>query len=339
MNSGIVPAEHEFRITFAVPHPDSIRASTYALTDVTTGELFFDTGRDLIGQGIGPTGAGLLPIVATPQLPSVDVQRTGFRPGGATDAEPRSYFTGVAPNRRVTGYPDDITVEFSDTVLDTSVAYGARYPLALPAKFRVVAHGTAGDFRLDFRFRDPDLDGTLGVYGDEIDIVTYLPEAPTIPVSIWRIDFESAATAATVPPTAGDFFDLYLTRPFSDDDVFAFATHAEGIDATAAGAAFQPYVVPNPYVGSASFEPERYAVSGRGERRIEFRGLPAQCTIRIYTVRGELVQLLRHDGTYDGYEPWDLRTRDNLDVAPGLYIFHVDGGALGSRTGKFALIK
>jgi len=97
--------------------------------------------------------------------------------------------------------------------------------------------------------------------------------------------------------------------------------------------------VPNPYVGSASFEPERYAVSGRGERRIEFRALPQNCTIRIYTVRGELVQTLQHDGGAGGYVAWDLRTKDNLDVAPGLYLFHVDADKLGHKIGKFAIIK
>jgi hypothetical protein len=97
--------------------------------------------------------------------------------------------------------------------------------------------------------------------------------------------------------------------------------------------------VPNPYVGAASFEPQRYAINGRGERRIEFRGLPQSCTIRIYTVRGDLVQTLTHDGSTDGYVPWNLRTKDNLDVAPGLYIFHVDAGSAGSFIGKFAIIK
>lgn len=37
--------------------------------------------------------------------------------------------------------------------------------------------------------------------------------------------------------------------------------------------------------------------------------------------------------------PWNLRTKDNLDVAPGLYVFHVDAGGLGSSIGKFAIIK
>ena len=80
-------------------------------------------------------------------------------------------------------------------------------------------------------------------------------------------------------------------------------------------------------------------MSGRGERRIEFRGLPKSCTIRIYTVHGDLVETLHHDGSNDGYIPWNLRTKDNLDVAPGLYVFHVDGGTYGESIGKFAVIK
>ena len=72
---------------------------------------------------------------------------------------------------------------------------------------------------------------------------------------------------------------------------------------------------------------------------MEFRGLPQHCTIRIFTVGGDLVQTLTHDGSTDGMVPWDLRTKDNLDVTPGLYIFNVDGGPLGESTGKFAIIK
>jgi hypothetical protein len=98
--------------------------------------------------------------------------------------------------------------------------------------------------------------------------------------------------------------------------------------------------VPNPYVGAASFEPQRFGVQGRGERRLEFRNLPPNCSIRIYTITGELVQTLQHDGNIlEGYVPWDLRTKDNLEAAPGLYIFHVDAGAAGVHIGKFAIVK
>ena len=73
-------------------------------------------------------------------------------------------------------------------------------------------------------------------------------------------------------------------------------------------------------------------------RRLEFRGIPAGGTVTIYTVRGELVQTLHHDGSITGMVPWDLRTKDNLDIAPGLYVFHVDS-SVGEYIGKFAIIK
>jgi hypothetical protein len=248
-------------------------------------------------------------------------------------------FTVLPPNRLRADYPDDITVEFFDTVVDTSVASFPNSPL--PAKFRVVARGVEGDQRMDFLFRDSDLDGTLSTSADLIDVVTYVDEQPGVPRATWRVRLDPSADLPANPPGAGDVFDLGLTRPFGPGDEFTFRTRAQRTgqvtDSTLEG--FSPYVVPNPYVGSASFEPERFNITGRGERRIEFRGLPSRCEIRIYTVRGALVKSLRHESSTEGYAAWDLRTKDNLELAPGLYIYHVDAGAFGTHVGKFGVVK
>ena len=125
-------------------------------------------------------------------------------------------------------------------------------------------------------------------------------------------------------------------------DQFLFTTKGARVGRGAAaggGFAEQPYVVPNPYIGAASFEPARFAVSGRGERRMEFRAIPLNATIRIYTVRGDLVQTLKQDGSTTGVVAWNLRTKDNLDDAPGLYLFHVDAPGVGTAKGKFAILK
>jgi hypothetical protein len=123
--------------------------------------------------------------------------------------------------------------------------------------------------------------------------------------------------------------------------VFAFTATGSSVDPALAQAQFaqKPYVVPNPYVGSASFEPALYAQTGRGERRIEFRAIPQGAVIHIYTVRGDLVQSLRQDGSDNGVVAWNLRTKDNLDLAPGLYVFHVSGRGIGEHVGKFAVVK
>jgi hypothetical protein len=257
-------------------------------------------------------------------------------------------------NTRRPGYPDSVTVEFSDVVLDTGLAVGAGFT-AKPAKFRVIAHTDSGDVQLDFRFRDFDNDGTLSRIDfdsrsspdstDLFDVLTYQRSAPTVAVPTYRMQLDTTGVRVGIPlspPQPGDRWDVFWRVPLHEGDVFTFQGRAEYVDAAVAQAGFgqDPYVVPNPYIESASFEPSRFAVSGRGVRRIEFRGLPQSCTVRIYTVRGDLVQTLRKDSADDaGMVAWDLRTKDNLDVAPGLYIFHVEAPGLGTKTGKFAVIK
>ncbi|MFN8177860.1 MAG: hypothetical protein U0167_08030 [bacterium] len=342
VNSGIVPNRHRFGVAFSAPSPDSIRATAYALIDSTSGDVFFETGHDLDGKGIGPVGAGLLPVVYTQSAVQVDTARTGLAPGSPTDARLRaSYLDVYSVNRRRPGFPDDITIRFYDTVVDTSLDMFPFTPT--PIKFRAIAHTASGDLPLKCRFRDRGtLSGTLADSLDVLDVVTYA--AVTDSAATWRVQLDPATAHPTRPPAGGDVFELHLTRPLGAADRFVFDSHGDTIDPNKAKNDFSPYVVPNPYVGSASFEPERFAVSGRGERRIEFRGLPAQCTIRIYTVRGDLVQTLHQNGTREGFVAWNLRTKDNLDVAPGLYIFHVQvegagSAGLGEKIGKFAVIK
>src|ERR1039458_5810491 len=70
-------------------------------------------------------------------------------------------------------------------------------------------------------------------------------------------------------------------------------------------------VVPNPYVGAASWEPAT-AITGRGERLVYFIHLPNKCTIRIYTISGNLVKTLYRDAPVtDGQEPDRKSTRLN----------------------------
>jgi hypothetical protein len=343
VNSGLIPDGHLMRLDFHTPSPDSIQARWYTLRDSTAHVTLIANGRDFSGTGIGTVGGGMLPIVWTPRGVSIDTENTGFTEESSTNVRLTvDAGTSLPANLLRPGYPDDISIFFSDDFVDTSTV-GFNLP-AVPVKFRVVAHTQTGDLPLDFRFKDLDGDGQLSVAGktnEYIYIVTYRDEAPTSPQNTWQVYIDPATPTPIDPPGAGDVFELKLIRPFTANDSFVFTTQGEKIDPALAAEDFKtkPYVVPNPYVGAASFEPERFAVSGRGERRMEFRGLPSGATIRIYTVRGELVQTLAHDGSDEGMVPWNLRTKDNLDVAPGLYIYHVDGGSLGTHVDKFAIIK
>jgi hypothetical protein len=99
--------------------------------------------------------------------------------------------------------------------------------------------------------------------------------------------------------------------------------------------------VPNPYIVANSFEALNPYADGRGPREIHFTHLPAVCTIKIFNMRGQLVRTLEHNtpSASNGTEIWDVRSKDNLDVAYGVYIFHVDAGKVGQKIGKFAIVK
>lgn len=104
------------------------------------------------------------------------------------------------------------------------------------------------------------------------------------------------------------------------------------------------YVVPNPVTreGMApwAFEPNNADPSGE---KAEFRNLP-KCwsTVRIFTVAGDLVQNLRHDGSAgSGTLAWNLVSRNGQTVTSGVYLFSVepDDKRFPKFVGKFVVIR
>ena len=343
VNSNLVREGHLYTVAFTAPSRDSIHATSYSLADSTARTVCFANGANFNGDSTSAVGCGLLPIVSSIPEVRINAALSGFVPGGPTNTKLKAAYQPVQPiNLRRTGFPDDISIVFDNVVRDTSIATFL-FP-ARPAKFRVIAHTDTGDIQLDFRFRDNDADGTLSTAAELIDILCPIPNVRVDSLITWRVQLDTLGQGARgpiLPPALGDVYNLRLDKPLGDGDLFTFAGHGERIEGSAARAQFKtpPYVVPNPYVEAASFEAAPFNQSGRGERRMEFRGLPSSCTIRIYTVRGDLVQTLRQEGSIEGFVAWNLRTKDNLEVAPGLYVYHVEAPGIGTYVGKLAIIK
>ena len=99
------------------------------------------------------------------------------------------------------------------------------------------------------------------------------------------------------------------------------------------------WVVPNPFRASAPWDRQPVPGDPFG-RHLDFFGLPrARSTIRIYTVAGDLVAELPHDGTRgDGEHPWNLISRNGQEVESGVYLFTVDS-PLGHQIGRFVVIR
>ena len=102
-------------------------------------------------------------------------------------------------------------------------------------------------------------------------------------------------------------------------------------------------VVPNPYIVRSDFTETEY------KKRLRFTNLPEGFKISIFTITGELVNSYKHESDlkYDannvpvlgGNAVWDLRTVNNQEIAPGLYIYTVESGDLTPHIGKFAVIR
>ncbi|MHB8579243.1 MAG: hypothetical protein ACYDA4_05205 [Ignavibacteriaceae bacterium] len=95
------------------------------------------------------------------------------------------------------------------------------------------------------------------------------------------------------------------------------------------------FVAPNPYVEG---DPNR-SFGGATPQKIEFRNLPQNCIIKIFTLSGDLIKTLIHQpdqlGNLSGSEAWDQRSDSGLLVAPGLYIYVVQSQTVGSEGSKF----
>ncbi len=158
--------------------------------------------------------------------------------------------------------------------------------------------------------------------------------------SISLIQDTSISVANQIAPQPGDVFKIATTKPFRTGEYYQFSTKAPSFDKNKLVSDMNNIsVVPNPYVGAASWEPTNINV-GRGSRLIYFIHLPAKCSIRIYTISGNLVQTLQHDsGLTDGQEPWNLVSKDGMNISYGIYVFHVETPDGKTMIGRFAVIK
>ena len=105
-------------------------------------------------------------------------------------------------------------------------------------------------------------------------------------------------------------------------------------------------VVPNPYVGTNAMEEAVINSFLNQPRKIMFTNLPSNCVVTIFTPSGVKVKTIyKNDGIDNGIVYWDLLNQEGLEIAAGMYLYHVtpnftDKSLNGlEQTGKFAIIK
>lgn len=144
----------------------------------------------------------------------------------------------------------------------------------------------------------------------------------------WRFTLDSNSLNAS----SGDVLTIEGTGQHGPDDVFSFTL--SGVDANLASNSLKNIkVVPNPYLARYSSMVE----TNGSESVIEFQHIPDECTIRIYTLSGELVETITHNDI-DGVARWNLLSDNSQQVASGIYLYHVES-PYGDHLGRFAIIK
>ncbi len=108
------------------------------------------------------------------------------------------------------------------------------------------------------------------------------------------------------------------------------------------------YVYPNPYRKDGDYRSNSY--EGRLKdflpndkvRSIQFANLPAKCTIRIFSLDGDLVREIHHD--FDETDPnrfhdeWNLINRNRQIIVSGLYYWTVEDSSGKVQMGKLVVI-
>ncbi len=194
---------------------------------------------------------------------------------------------------------------------------------------------------LDLVGWDFDEDGEFNILKDRI-LAGSVSSTGRWAGTVFVLDFLNAASENALPQP-DDVYHVRFTRPFTQQDEFRFTVRkTDEIDNAAITQNLSKIkVVPNPYVATNAMEPAVQNPFLNQRRRIMFTNIPAQCTIKIFTSSGVLVDVVEVNNTFgEGIVQWDLLTQEGLEIAAGVYVYHIEVPATGDQhIGKFAVIK
>jgi hypothetical protein len=176
-------------------------------------------------------------------------------------------------------------------------------------------------------------EGFIKYYEYEYTFENLLPTVPYY-LNVTAFDFGSPKTGLAPLETSPTLRPM-VTYPQPSIDEIA-TTNAE------------VYVYPNPYRADGDYRERGFEGRDRHDRPVDrtravhFANLPARCTIRIYTIDGDMVRELFHDvdpsDPLANHDTWDLITRNSQQPVSGLYYWTVEDDSGHVQIGKLVLI-
>ena len=241
-------------------------------------------------------------------------------------------------NPKYNGYavPNDYVIEFYNTIVDTSVV-----DTVGPGSSGIIQAREA-NFKVKNLSKNNYIDFAYALFGQlaTTHSIWFKEEIQGRYVRTWRADISYDSLNA--PLESSGTLNIKTFKPFNQQDSFFFTMTGASLNNDLAKDQLDKIkVVPNPYVVTHAGEQRLLSTqtSGRGEREIRFTYVPPGSKISIFTVRGELVRTLYAENLFVGDVFWNLRSEENIDVAYGIYVYVVDAPNIGTKLGKFALIK
>ena len=246
----------------------------------------------------------------------------------------------------VTNLTIDTSVTIVDEQMNPTEVIGGNFDFFVLNVF-------SGD-TLDMAVKDIDQDGIYDRAGDKILVGEVQTDTTDLGQDTLKwvhtnfsiIFMEDPSDGVENYPLPGDELLISFERPFWSTDTIRFTTHApDTVNSSAHNNVMENIkVVPNPYVGTNKMEEAIFNTKYNQRRKLIFTHLPMRCTIHIFTVSGVLVDRIQVNNSIDnGQTEWDLLTNEGLEIAAGMYIYHVQSDIPGlegqEKMGKFAVIK
>lgn len=120
--------------------------------------------------------------------------------------------------------------------------------------------------------------------------------------------------------------EFYAPKVNTVKDTFTFVAKGNTFDVELAKTDVDKInVFPNPYYGY------QYRETAPDNKYVTFSHLPDEATIRIFDLSGVLVRTIQHDPNNGQFETWNLQNDNNLPVASGIYVVHIDMPKLGKK--------
>lgn len=344
---------HKYYLTFqdtliigGAGKADTLKTKNYSLTDSTAGTVLINKSTHFESTYEQPIIDGFRLLFNNEKIVQLDKSKSKWNDPNVPPYVFEKFVFPSTPSGEQR--PNDYKVFFGNIGIDTSIAFKlgpTTYP-AKPVNFRVFNLTTErylkfGFVELDTAFGGAGKLSARGAFKDRIIFQEPNPQGASVTTWWFYLSAQPDTSLRQTIPQPGDTAYIYLRKPFLSSDVFEFTAKAPVVDNDKAKLSLDDIkVVPNPYLASAQWEVKNPYTSGRGPRSLHFIHLPAKCTIRIFTINGELVNIIEHDSPIDdGTEDWNMLTKDNLAISYGVYIYHIEAPGIGEKIGKFAVIK